>query len=217
MTARPVPRMNGICPMPLPPRIYWSVTEVAAKCECTPAHVLQLSSAGHFPIMAALPRLLTEAGLRISGLCRVPAGDLLCLGRFGPGAPGECHVHRVIPQGAEDPDFIAAPEAGVRLTLDDLVVPSDALDAFMAANGINGSRYVTPPSSNPRYDWDGMTAALVRRIHNEGVPPSQAKLVEEMLDWFMARSETGDAPDARSIRRRISPIWNALQEAQEEA
>ncbi|WP_245243341.1 hypothetical protein [Pararhodobacter sp. SW119] len=62
------------------------------------------------------------------------------------------------------------------------------------------------------YDWDGMYVAIIRRVHEHGVPASQADWVSEVQDWFVIRSEGTAVPDERTIRRRLTPIWRALRE-----
>ena len=55
-----------------------------------------------------------------------------------------------------------------------------------------------------------MNLALIVRIHDDGLPLTQADLVAEMQHWFADRSDGTKMPDSRSIRRRITPIWRAL-------
>jgi hypothetical protein len=55
----------------------------------------------------------------------------------------------------------------------------------------------------PRHDWDAFYAALTRRIHDHGVPATQAELVRDMLAWFEAR-DVEHAPDESTIRLKIT-------------
>ncbi|MCB1397189.1 MAG: hypothetical protein KDJ98_14760 [Rhodobacteraceae bacterium] len=56
-----------------------------------------------------------------------------------------------------------------------------------------------------------MNIALIRRIHDQGPPPTETELIAEMQDWFADRSGGVKMPDSRSIRRRITPIWRAVK------
>ena len=56
-----------------------------------------------------------------------------------------------------------------------------------------------------------MNIALIRRIHDRGLPATQAELIAEMQDWFADQTDGKKMPDSRSIRRRITPIWRALR------
>ena len=67
------------------------------------------------------------------------------------------------------------------------------------------------PGAATPYEWEGMNIALIVRIHDHGLPATQAELVAEMQDWFADRSDGKKMPDSRSIRRRITPIWRALR------
>lgn len=68
-----------------------------------------------------------------------------------------------------------------------------------------------PVRIGPRYDWDGMYVAMLKRVNDQGLPETQAEWVGEVQEWFIANSEAGDAPDERTIRRRITPVWKALR------
>ena len=61
------------------------------------------------------------------------------------------------------------------------------------------------------YDWPGMSVEITRRVFEEGLPKSQAEWIRELQDWFAAQSETGEFPDERSIRRRLTPILKAVK------
>lgn len=67
-----------------------------------------------------------------------------------------------------------------------------------------------PGAASP-YDWEGMMIALIVRLHEKGLPSTQAELVTEMQDWFADQSDGAKIPDSRTIRRRITPIWNSLR------
>jgi hypothetical protein len=56
-----------------------------------------------------------------------------------------------------------------------------------------------------------MTVALILRIHDDGLPPTQAELIAEMQEWFADQTDGKKMPDSRSIRRRVTPVWSALR------
>jgi hypothetical protein len=62
------------------------------------------------------------------------------------------------------------------------------------------------------YDWEGMTNALIVRIHEKGVPATQSELIADMQDWFAGQSGDGQIPDERSIRRRVNSVWKTLSQ-----
>ena len=65
--------------------------------------------------------------------------------------------------------------------------------------------------STARYDWDGMYIALMVRIHDQGLPATQADWLGEVQEWFVVHGDGGEVPDERTIRRRLTPIWKALR------
>jgi hypothetical protein len=65
------------------------------------------------------------------------------------------------------------------------------------------------PGVPPRYDWAGSYGVLARRIHDHGIPPAQAELVREMLDWSVQRV-SGEAPDESTVRRKVAVVWRGL-------
>ena len=62
-----------------------------------------------------------------------------------------------------------------------------------------------------RYDWEGMYITLMVRIHDQGLPATQAEWLGEVQEWFVANGDGGEVLDERTIRRRLTPIWKALR------
>ena len=65
------------------------------------------------------------------------------------------------------------------------------------------------PGAPPKYDWDGFWIEACRRIHDEGVPLTQAALVRDLQDWFDANAAV--APDLSTIKKKVSKLWKALR------
>lgn len=194
--------------MPLPPRPFWSLHDASIRWECTPGHIIGLAHQGHFQLMISVTRAVSD-GRQIAGVLGVPAGDLLQLAQAGwwEALP----VHRVLDPEADEYVFVDEPAEGLSVTLRDLLISDEDFARFEVTNRLHGSRYVTPPATAEKYDWNEFYAAVVSRIHEEGVPETQTVLVAEMQEWFAKRSPT-DVPDARTIGRRLTPIWRALQQ-----
>lgn len=61
----------------------------------------------------------------------------------------------------------------------------------------------------PQYDWDSFTMEIIYRAnHPDGLPPTQAELMRDMLAWFQERC--GAEPAESSVKSRISKIYNYL-------
>lgn len=79
---------------------------------------------------------------------------------------------------------------------EDLVIHAESLARFEREHGL--FRRVAP-SVAQGYDWEGFYGALILRIFRHGLPETQADLVAEMQEWFIANSANGDAPDGPRI------------------
>ncbi|MFD0979971.1 hypothetical protein [Tropicimonas aquimaris] len=64
--------------------------------------------------------------------------------------------------------------------------------------------------ATPRYDWDDAFLAEMLRIHEQGVPATQAEWIGRIQEWFAVNSKSGEVPDERTIRRRLTPAWKSL-------
>ena len=69
------------------------------------------------------------------------------------------------------------------------------------------------PGPPGRYDWDGFYVAVMKRLHDRGLPSRQSDLIAEMQEWFIAQSADGVSPDESTIRQRIRVIWRELNAA----
>ena len=107
---------------------------------------------------------------------------------------------------------ITDPERGVRFTAADIMVTADEIERFEQAHEINRTRNAGPGAPG-KYDWDGFHIAVMKRIHDHGLPATQTALIVEMQEWFIANSLHGSAPDESTIRQRIKVIWHALKAA----
>ena len=59
-----------------------------------------------------------------------------------------------------------------------------------------------------QYDWDAFWAEVCRRVHQDGLPETQAEFVDKMLDWFSDRGK--EAIDRRTIEKKISKVFAIL-------
>jgi hypothetical protein len=159
----------------------------------------------------------------LSGLADVEAPHVLPLFRRD-GAPSATVAIRRVKAGENEFRWIAEPAEGVIITAPDVLVRRAEVERFERQYGFFNGLHVPEngaavaarrrggPGVPPRHDWDAFYAALTRRIHEQGVPRTQAELVREMLAWFEAR-DLEHAPDESTIRRKITPIWRELSRA----
>jgi hypothetical protein len=186
----------------LPPRVYFSLYEASVRWDCSISDIAGWASQGKLKIMTGIG-LVRCGDAMVAGTVTLSPMDLLPLfRRSGPG-PTEGVMQRILPPDASDWLIITDPPDGVPVTVADMLIHADEHDLIRkAAAGANGGQ---------PYDWAGMNIALIRRIHDQGLPATQAELIAEMQDWFADQTGGARIPDSRSIRRRITPVWHELR------
>ena len=196
--------------MALPPRVYFTLHEAAARCDCTLADIAGWASVGRFDIMTAIAPLIVGSEI-VSGYVVVSVTDILQMYRRCGTGPTKSFLRRVRPKDQEDWIMIGDPTDRIEVTLADLLIMADDVHRFETDCDLL-RRPASHIGSTARYDWDGMYISLIRRVHEHGVPETQAEWVGEVQEWFVRKSESGEVPDERTIRRRLTPIWKALRE-----
>lgn len=195
--------------MGLPPRAFWTINEAAARWGCTNADIVGWASSGRLELVAGIPptRAATEV---LAGIVAIPAADLLGHFRRDAAGPETMTIRRVRLPGEDKPwHLITDPTDGLTISRHDIAVQGAELERFEAEYQINR---VHIGSAQTRWDWDGFMAAQFVRVFEDGLPRSQGEWIREGQDWF-ARRNNGDAPDEKTLRRRLSPIWQALKVA----
>ena len=205
---------NGL-PMRLPQREYYTVHEVAARWGCTIADIAGWSSKGKLEIVTGIPLVFAGSAMA-AGEVVVSAFDILPMFRRCGTGPQSARVHRVRPRDSREWLLVTEPAAGIEVSIADLLIPGQQVQTFEddheLMRRVAGGTGTTSP-----YDWEGMLSALIVRIHERGLPASQAELVADMQEWFAEQSETGQVPDERSIRRRVSSVWRTLAQLRADA
>ncbi|HHW32945.1 MAG TPA: hypothetical protein GXX24_02185 [Paracoccus solventivorans] len=194
--------------MALPPRVYFTLHEAAARWDCALADIAGWASVEKFDIVTAIAPV--ASGMQIvAGYVVVPVTDILQMFRRCGTGPTRSHLRRMRPKNQGEWIMIDDP-AGIEVTLADLLIMAEDVRRFETECDLL-RRPASHIGSTTRYDWDGMYIALMVRIHDQGLPATQAEWLGEVQDWFVATSESGEVPDERTIRRRLTPIWKALR------
>lgn len=196
--------------MGLPPRAFYSIHEAAVRWNCSLSDIAGWASVGRFEIAIGIGP--TQCGDQaLAGFVAVSVPDILPLFGHGESAPGHQRLKRIRTLGEADWQIVTQPVEGISVTLADLMILADEAVRFEEACDLQ-RRPAAHIGSTTDYDWDGMYLTLVLRLHEQGVPPTQAELVGELQEWFVRTSQSGKVPDERTIRRRITPIWKALRD-----
>lgn len=198
--------------MALPPRVYFTLHETSARWGCNIADIAGWADAGRFRILTGITAI--RCGDEVfGGKVVLSPMELLPLFRRCGTEPTEGIMRRIQPLNRHDWLLITDPVGGIPVAVADMLILAEEVHGFEDENDMV-RRVASGPGVTSPYDWEGMNVALIQRIHNQGLPPTQGELVAEMQDWFADRSDGKKMPDSRSIRRRITPIWKGLQDEQ---
>jgi len=195
--------------MALPTRVFFGVQEVTARWGCNIADVAAWADAGRFRILTGIPVVRCGDEVVAGKVVLCPMDMLSLFRRCGTG-PTESVMRRIQRLEHQDWLLVTDPAGGLPVSVADMLILAEEVHAFEEENEMV-RRVVARPGASTIYNWDGMIVALVRRIHDHGLPATQTELIAEMQDWFADQSDGRKIPDSRSIRRRITPIWRALR------
>jgi len=203
--------------MPLPPRPFHILNDVAVRWSALPIDLVGWSTAGLLTLSAALPPVRTASSRMLSDIVEIAGTDVIPLFRLDGARLESVSIRRIRVQGETEWQWISEPVEGVDIAvLDFLITRAEVLrferehDLHRGFN-VGESQCVTRrapgPGAPPRYDWDSFFVALARRIFVQGLPSTQAELVREMLDWFQRRN---NEPDESTVRRKVAMVWREL-------
>lgn len=195
--------------MALPPRAFFTLHETASRWGCTIADIAGWAAVGKLDIVTGIPLAICGTD-KVSGKVFVSPMDMLPLFRRSGTGPTSIKLLRVKPDPGADWIYVTEPADGVEVSIADLLISGqDVLrfeDEYDLLRRIGGGTGALSP-----YDWDGMYVAMIKRIHEHGLPATQAELIGELQEWFGNVAESGDVPDESTIRRRLRPFWRALR------
>jgi hypothetical protein len=132
-------------------------------------------------------------------------------------------LRRIRRRADTDWTWITDPAEGIAASAADILITRTEAERFEQQHGLFGksmlkgigdddrpkSRHRAGPGAPPRYEWDAFYAAIARRVHEHGIPATQAELIREMLDWFDRRHHE-HAPDESTVRRKVAVVWREL-------
>ena len=173
----------------------------------------------------AIPPVKTISSRMICDLVNVAGTDIRPLFRPDGARLDAVSVRRVREPSESEWQWISEPAGGIAITAPEVLITRAEVQRFELEHDLHrgGTDAVqgaarsdrsrgAGPGVPPRHDWDAFFGALARRIHDNGLPSTQAELVREMLDWFQARRED-HAPDESTVRRKIAVVWREFNRA----
>ncbi len=195
--------------MALPPRTFFTLHETASRWGCAVADIAGWATEGKLDIVTGIALAVCGTD-KVSGQIAVSPMDMLPLFRRGGTGPTVIKLLRIKPAGGRDWVYVTEPACGIEVSIADLMVTGqdvqrfeDDYDLLRRIGGGTGSL--------SHYDWEGMYVAMIQRIHERGLPATQAELIGELQEWFANAAEEGEVPDESTIRRRLRPFWRALR------
>ena len=180
------------------------------RWDCSLSDIAGWASVGRFDIVTGIGAAQCGEAV-MAGFMAVSVSDILPMFRRNGTGPSSGRLRRIRGIGTEDWSVVTEPAGGLVITLEDLVIMADQVRRFEEECDLL-HRPAVHIGSTAKYDWDGMYLGLIRRVHDQGVPQTQAEWVGEVQEWFVARSKSGEVPDESTIRRRLNPIWKALRD-----
>lgn len=197
--------------MPLPPRFAWTVDEAAARLDRAPADVIGYAIQGKLELVTSLPPWET-AGREGYGLTAIPPEAVLTMFRRDGTGPRQAMVFHVrAPDSGDDWKRISSPAGGFCIERADILVLAAHLDRFEEEHDLT-RRPSARGGKAASWDWDAFWVAVIRRVHNHGLPESQRALALEMQEWFARRGPDGNAPDESTISKKIREVWKVLRD-----
>jgi hypothetical protein len=198
--------------MGLPGQFLFTVHDVSVRWGRSQSQIINWAIAGELTLVAAIATA-TIGGEVTSGLHQIAGSDVRTLFRPYGDADRKVWLKRARKIGGEQCLVVSEPAQGVRITASDVLITAEEVERFEELHGLGRVKTTAGPGLPPRYDWDGFYVAVFKRLYTHGFPTKQRELVLEMQEWFIANSQTGEAPDESTIRRRIQAIWHELKTA----
>jgi hypothetical protein len=208
--------------MPLPPRPFHILNDVAVRWSVLPIDIAGWATEGLLVLSAALPPIKTASSQMLSDIVEIAGSDIIPLFRPDGARLDSVVIRRIRSQGEIEWHWIVEPSDGVTITAPEVLIRRAEIKRFELQHGL--FRDVAPhqiqqsdqterhsaasPGAPPRYDWNAFAGAVARRVHDEGMPASQGELIRDMLDWF--GTTFGAVPDESTVRRRVQALWPVL-------
>lgn len=195
--------------MALPPRAFFTLHETASRWGCSIADIAGWATEGKLDLVTGIPLAICGSE-KVSGKITISSMDMLPLFRRTGTGPFVINLQRIKPEQSTDWCYVTEPAGGVEVSIADVLISGqDVLrfeDEHDLLRRIGGGTGALSP-----YDWEGMYVTMIKRIHEHGLPATQAELIAELQEWFADVAENGEVPDESTIRRRLRPFWRALR------
>ena len=205
---------------------FYYVDEVLARWSLTERDLMS------FVLSGALTVSATVAGIRVTyGLCRPSTAgvvDRIATSHsyiIGLIPLTQSDAWRALRHGEAAITTLAAPAGQFAMIENatgenqhlvqkgDLVVSHEEFLRFEkvhpALGALDCGRDTSRRGAPSKYDWDDIWVELCAMIFLEGIPETQAELVQHVAAWLEAQGKR--VPDDSTIKKKIKPLWQRLR------
>jgi len=192
------------------PRVFFTITETAARLGYSPADIAGWAHQGQLEIVTGIAPV--KCGEEpAAGLVAISVADILPMFRRSGTGPREMPVRRIRAQEKDEWLTITEPAEGVIVSMEDLMILADEVYRFETENEIFGRPH-GGKGPEPKFDWDGFWRAVALYVHEQGVPTTLKEFTEVLSNWFLDQSDGKSSPSDSVIRKKLSPLWNRLRQ-----
>ena len=209
--------------MPLPPRPFHSLSDIANRWSVLPIDMVGWATEGLLALSVAAPPVKTASSRILCDLAEIAGTDVLPLFRPDGAKLERVCIRRIRVHGDTEWQWISEPAEGLMIIAPDVLITRVEVERFARQHKLldgesprgarqtnrTGRRRCAGPGAPPRYDWDRFFVAITRRIYADGLPSTQSELVREMLEWFQTRHDE-HTPDESTVRRKVALVWREL-------
>ena len=195
---------------------FYYVDEVLARWNLSERDLMS------FVLSGALTVSATVAGLRVTyGLCRPSAAgvvDRIATSHsyiIGLSPLQQSDAWRVLRHGEVAITTLAAPAEQFAMIENatgenqHLVQKGDLVISHEEFMRLNVGRDANRRGAPSKYDWDDIWVELCAMIFLEGVPETQAELVQHVAAWLEGQGRR--VPDDSTIKKKIKPLWQRIR------
>ena len=149
--------------MPLPPRPFHILNDVAVRWSVLPIDVVAWATDGLLVLSAALPPITTASSRMLSDIVEIAGTDVLPLFRPDGARFESVSIRRVRSQGETEWQWIAKPPKGITITAPEVLIRRAEVERFEQQHDLCGS--LAPRAVRQSNQTDRLRAA------SPGAPP----------------------------------------------
>ena len=210
------------------PITYLTLADLCERWHVKPAQIAAVALEGKLKLSIPVPGILAEIGeyveidednwqrmpeerRRVTGVFDLYPRDAWAL------IKDQTRVITNLPRGNDG--FIdfepEGQESNFSAAADDILIRRDEVDRFEVDSAPASPAIPAEPAARggpgapQKFDWDGFWIEACRRIHDDGIPSTQAEMVRDLLDWF--DDNGASVPDPSTVKKKVSRLWKALR------